>query len=131
MHAALRVLLLLAMTAPAHAVMYKWTDDAGNVHYSQVPPPDKQSQSIAPPPKVTPPPRPEKNTKDAGDVDKESAEYHRQALFRKNCEAARNNLSIYERSNRITVNGETIALEPEERARRIEEAKQHIKTYCD
>ncbi|MGH8582961.1 MAG: DUF4124 domain-containing protein [Gammaproteobacteria bacterium] len=34
------------------AETYKWTDEQGQVHYSQSPPPGRPAQTIAPPPKV-------------------------------------------------------------------------------
>ncbi|MCG3203006.1 MAG: hypothetical protein NFCOHLIN_02909 [Gammaproteobacteria bacterium] len=44
---------LLALTLPAAAGMYKWTDADGQVHYTQSPPPaGVQGQELKPPPRV-------------------------------------------------------------------------------
>jgi Domain of unknown function (DUF4124) len=40
--------MLLPMVAVAQA--YRWVDDKGQVHYSQVPPPGKDAQPVGPPP---------------------------------------------------------------------------------
>jgi uncharacterized membrane protein len=41
-------LVLLPLSAGAQA--YRWVDEKGQVHYSQVPPPGRSSQSVGPPP---------------------------------------------------------------------------------
>ncbi len=47
------VTTLLVLSVPGvRAEMYKWTDEQGQVHYSQSPPPGRPAQTIAPPPRV-------------------------------------------------------------------------------
>ena len=46
-------LILLAMNIPAHAAMYKWVDEDGNVHYTQTrPESDVETEIIRPVPKA-------------------------------------------------------------------------------
>jgi len=49
-------LLLAAAPALALAQVYRWVDDRGQVHYSQVPPPGRAAQPIGapPPPQAAP-----------------------------------------------------------------------------
>ena len=44
------LLLLVALPLAAEAQVYRWVDDQGRVHYSQVPPPGKKAQPVGPPP---------------------------------------------------------------------------------
>lgn len=39
-------LLLCLFSLPAYAGLYKWTDEQGKVHYSDVPPPKQSAQSV-------------------------------------------------------------------------------------
>ncbi|MDQ3581659.1 MAG: DUF4124 domain-containing protein [Pseudomonadota bacterium] len=43
---------LCAAASPVLAEMYKWRDAAGQVHYSESPPPGRPVETIKPPPKV-------------------------------------------------------------------------------
>jgi hypothetical protein len=48
-----RIFFTLALTAIpllATAQVYRWVDDRGQVHYSQVPPPGREARPIGPPP---------------------------------------------------------------------------------
>ena len=47
-----RVLFIALLLSPlsAGAQAYRWVDDKGQVHYSQVPPPGRSAQSVGPPP---------------------------------------------------------------------------------
>ncbi|WP_456375750.1 DUF4124 domain-containing protein [Thiolapillus sp.] len=59
-HLALLLILAFASATSVVAGMYRWTDDQGNVVYSQQPPPDdREHKSIAPPP---PPAEPVENS---------------------------------------------------------------------
>ncbi len=50
MHRPSFAFLLLIVTVPLHAAMYKWTDENGKVVYSQSPPPQGKAEKIKPPP---------------------------------------------------------------------------------
>lgn len=127
----------------AIAAMYKWVDKEGNVHYSQVPPSDKEAETIAPPPPVpTQPAKPpaqeaaeamENEQKAAEEeAEKRKADEERRAeLYRKNCEIATENMAIYRTSNRIiTPEGEKVRLSDEMRAEKIKEAQEAMDKYC-
>lgn len=43
-------MLLAAAPLLATAQVYRWVDDRGQVHYSQVPPPGRDAQPVGPPP---------------------------------------------------------------------------------
>lgn len=130
--------LLLALgTHQALAAMYKWTDEAGNVHYTQRPPNDRPTQVIkAPPPPpanrgYTPPKLgAAKKDERPGESPEQAAE--REALLKKNCDAARNNLEVYTAHRRIQEGegAEVIVLDDDERNRRIQQAQENIKKYC-
>jgi hypothetical protein len=47
---ALAFLALAMLPLLAAAQVYRWVDDKGQVHYSQVPPPGRDAQPIGPPP---------------------------------------------------------------------------------
>ena len=127
----------------AIAGMYKWVDKEGNVHYSQVPPSDKDAEKIAPPPPVpTQPAKPpvqeaaeamENEQKAAEDeAEKRKADEERRAeLYRKNCEIATENMAIYRTRNRIiTPEGEKVRLSDEMRAEKIKAAQEAMDKYC-
>ena len=37
---------LLAMTTAAHAEVYKWVDEDGNVHFTDTPPPKQKTEEV-------------------------------------------------------------------------------------
>jgi hypothetical protein len=39
-------LLLMVVALPSQAEFYKWTDESGQVHYTQTPPPEQQAEKI-------------------------------------------------------------------------------------
>ena len=143
------LLLALLLTAPlSHASgIYKWVDEDGQVHYSQKKPLSKPAEQI----KEAPPPA---NDPDAarGDLqrqldafderraqrDEAFAEQQRKeeaaGVRKQNCETARKNLANLRRGGNnayMTPEGEVIRLTDDERARRIEAAKQGIKDNCE
>lgn len=134
----------------AVAGMYKWVDKEGNVHYSQVRPSEQESQKIAPPPPV-PDQQPKKReqssdsatgTRDGettaqGKTDEETGqqapfdEEQQAELYKKNCDIATENMSIYKNSHRIrTPEGEVVRLSDEMRAAKIKEAQEAMDKYC-
>lgn len=154
-HSAGPKLLLLAslcisaalLQSPARGEMYKWTDAAGEVHYSQVPPPGGiKTETIqgAPPPADDPDKIIEdlQNQVDAMDetVTKQEGEAREKSLrkeideaYEKNCTASRNNLASLQEGGRkryLTADGQVIHLSEEERQQRINEAKDQIDEFC-
>lgn len=123
----------------ASAAMYKWKDKAGNIHYTQEPPPEGDAAEIAPPPRVSAPPvANEATAAEAGDKKGEQAKNveppnpEKQAVYMRNCEAAKKNLEIAKTSERIKqANGEIIVMDPEKRQTKINQAEEQIKKYCN
>jgi len=139
------LLLSLIMMVSANATSYKWLDENGNVVYSQQPPAEGPYETIKttkPSPassRATPAPAPSFTT----EVKQESAEREldskveqeaakSEQLRAENCKAAKHNLETYTVYRRIKNDqGDVIRLDDNERAKRIQEAKDAIKEFCD
>ena len=76
-----RWLLLAAAALPllASAQAYRWVDDQGHVHYSQVPPPGKNAEPVRPPPPPTSSPNQDSLNKALDDSIKAEPERREQA----------------------------------------------------
>jgi hypothetical protein len=144
---ALLIALLLTTTLCHASGIYKWVDEQGQVHYSQSAPasvPAEQMQE-APPPANDP-------AAIRGDLQRqleafderraqrdeafaEQKQKEEVARIRKNnCETARKNLEKLRRGGNnayMTPEGEVIRLTDEDRAARIEAAKQGVAENCD
>jgi Domain of unknown function (DUF4124) len=142
------VLLVFAVSSAAAEGqnMYKWTDEQGEVHYSQFPPPGHKSE------KLQAPPAPAQSAESAENdlqkrietMDKENKEQLQgakdakqwadiQKIRRGNCETANKNLVNLQRGGNVRYmgpNGEVMRLSEEERQKRIEEANAQIKENC-
>ena len=134
----------LIMVSTNAATTYKWVDENGNVVYSQQPPEEGPYETIK-----------TKNSSKTGissstpsssfatevkketevqnldrKVEQEAAKSEK--LRADNCKAAKNNLETYTVYRRIKNDqGEIIRLDDNERAKRIQEAKDAIKEFCD
>ncbi len=126
------------------AGLYKWIGENGEVTYSQFPPPDKQAETIKPPPKVdTEKAREElkerseraneyvENAKKATaarqDKEKEAAE------LAQKCQRVRDNLFMLERRNRLyqtDAQGNRIRVGEEQRQAEIKQAKEQLAEHC-
>ncbi len=127
------LLIALMSVGVAHAAMYKWVDEEGNVSYSQNPPPGKKAEVIAPPP--PPPDAPAQPAAEgAKDIDPEASPAEQQqqkaAAYARNCKAARENLKIYQLHSTILEGDTTVTLSDEERKRRMDESRKQIDLYC-
>lgn len=142
------VLLALAGTAQA-AALYKWTDEEGNVHYSQSPPESNSAEKIVT--DEAPANQGEANNGEMADgQDGASAEGDKQATDengipvdagqdpaiaekrRKNCEIARQNMNTYKEYRKIrTPDGKMVIMSDEMRAAKIDEAQKMIEEYCE
>ena len=133
---------------PVSAEIYKWTDAAGEVQYSQVPPPGGvKTEKIqrAPPPADNPDVADEtlqkqvdamnKAIAEKAEKDKEKAmEKELDATNKHNCATAQNNLFKLEEGGRrryLTADGEVMRFTEEERQARISAAKEEIEEYCN
>jgi uncharacterized protein DUF4124 len=127
------------------AKMYKWIDADGNTHYTQSPPPDGiESETIKVPGKVDA----ESAQKSLEEKKKKVDSYQKQRnekaeelakeeeekkLNSKNCEIARSNASTLERPrvNLKDSEGNFYSASEEERVRRLNQAKEDVKKYCN
>jgi Skp family chaperone for outer membrane proteins len=139
------LLLSLFMVVSANANSYKWLDENGNVVYSQQPPAEGPYETIKttkPSPassRSTPAPSSSFTTEVKQEdeereldskVQQEAAKSEQ--LRAENCKAAKHNLETYTVYRRIKNDqGEIIRLDDNERAKRIQEAKDAIKEFCD
>ena len=134
--------LIMVVSAPADS--YKWLDENGNVVYSQQPPAEGPYEKI----KTTKPsPASSRSTPQsssfATEVKQEAEEREldskvqqeaakSEQIRAENCKAAKHNLETYTVYRRIKNDqGEVIRLDDNERAKRIQEAKDAIKEFCD
>ena len=144
---ALLIILLLSAPLSLAGGIYKWIDENGQVQYTQTPPPNVPAERM----KGAPPPA---NDPEAarGDLQRQLDAFDEQraqrdeafaeqkqkeenARIRKqNCETARKNLAKLRRGGNnayMTPEGEVVRLSDDERARRIEDAKQGVKDNCE
>ena len=144
---ALLLAMLLATSAPLASDIYKWVDSDGRVHYTQMPPTNRPAERM----KGAAPPA---NNPEAvrGDLQRQveafderraqrdeafAEEKHKEevaSIRKQNCETARKNLANLRRGGNnayMTPEGEVVRLTDDERAKRIEDAKQGIKDNCE
>jgi len=127
---------------PAMAASYKWTDEKGNIHYSQHPPAEGSYERMkvdkSPPSAAdTAVEAPTQPSADAGKsatgnkvVKEELAKS--QELRAKNCEAAKKNLEVLTVYKRFKdKDGNVVRMDDNVREQKIEEAKQHISEFCE
>ena len=143
------VLLFFASAPQAedkHGI-YKWTDDSGEVHYSQVPPADRESEKMrdAPPPADNPDQVRSNLQEQVEAMDKQQQEQvegardaeqwaNIQKIRRSNCETARKNLANLQLGGArryMTPEGQVIHLTEDERVKRIDQANTQITENCE
>ncbi|MFV1972589.1 MAG: DUF4124 domain-containing protein [Thiohalobacterales bacterium] len=146
--------VLLALASGLHAaskdVIFKWIDDNGAVHYTQVPPQDREYETLKQvgAPGTAPAEKPasvrsdlQKQVEAMDKAQEERAEAKNQMeqqdrireRRKKNCEISNRNLAnLHQTGNRIfmTPDGEVMRLTDEERQRRIDEANRQIEENC-
>ena len=152
---AMKHALIIALTAvillPASLLageIYRWTDEAGNTHYSENPPPDVDArpmsiqtrspkpENISQEPAQEPDRRQQQSAPDSGDESESAASDQEQKdqeaierLRQRNCEKAKEALKMLEQNARVQVeeNGERRYLSPEEKEaerKRYEKARE-------
>jgi len=125
--------LFLMGTAQA-AALYKWTDEQGNVHYSQSPPQNQKADRMQV--KDTPAPQPDEQNGQAdngeqGIPDSAGQDPAEVESRKRNCEIARSNLEIYRTSSRVKQSdGTVIVVSDEMRKAKMEEAQKLIDVFC-
>lgn len=138
--------LLCSLPFLAQAEIYKWTDENGQVHYTQQPPADLPAEHITPPP--PPPIDPEKaqqqveeliesqQTEESAEVKRqkvEQAEELAEQIREENCQIARDNLLVYQNNpGRRFMNelGEVTRPTEEERQAKITEFEKQVDEFC-
>lgn len=125
------------------AATYKWTDEKGNVHYTQHPPADGSYERMkvdksrptygepeTPPPTGQPSTATTKSSSNGAVVKDELAK--NAEIRTKNCESAKKNLEILTVYKRYKdKDGNVVRMDDNERAQKIEEAKQNISEFCE
>lgn len=143
----LTALCLLCLSFASQAAIYKWVDEDGVTQFSQFPPPEQAAERVAPaPPPADDPAAAQERLQqklEAFDERRQAGEENRQeearekeqlAQRKRNCEAARHNLEIFQRGGRTrirTESGETTYLSDEQRQERLEAARRAVQEHCD
>lgn len=139
--------LLCSLPFLAQAQIYKWTDENGQVNYSQEPPVDLPAEQIkAPPP---PPIDPEiaqqeldaliedQQAAEAAEAEQQQAEQEAEQaeqIRQENCQTARNNLEQYQNNpgrRVMNADGEVTRPTEEERQEKIAEFQQQVDEFCN
>ena len=135
-------LILLNTSLFCHADVYKWTDEKGNTHYSDMKPNNTNSEKLSIQTKHNATPR---NSPQASATElskrteqalKEKSEQLKASTEKREmdakCEIIRNNLKTMETNSRIKVNenGETRFLTPEEIASKKQKYIEQIEAHC-
>src|SRR5579885_2953356 len=128
-HSLLCAILLPALiaTGQAAAEMYKWVDENGQVHYSQLPPPGAKAETVKPPPKVdTEQAVDELKAREKGFDERRKAEAKQaETTVKKEEEAA-----APQKSFKTDANGNRVRLTEEERQKEIAEMQKIIARDC-
>lgn len=129
-------LLLLAASPAMAADTYKWTDDNGQVQYTQIPPKDRPYETIrtrvkdpAPPVKPLYGNKPTENT-DKGDVASAKAEAEKLA---RNCEVAKQNKDMLTTAAKVRFkdkDGVERHMTDDERKEKLQATELQIQSYC-
>jgi len=138
-------LMLSSASGFVFAETYKWTDDDGNVHYSQQPPPaDIEAQTIDTPNAGSEAGKSEVQRRlekfQQREEKREKAEQERQRqqkkaeIYRKNCQTARERLAKLQRGRQVRSfdeDGNMRRLSVEEHQQRIDNVKKDVEKYCN
>lgn len=134
----MRILLLMTImifASSAFAGLYKWVDDEGNVHYSQKRPLGKQFKRIkkpAPAPESSKPLYQESSNKNKPKNVTASETAKNAKIREEKCKSAKENLERYTIYRRLRdKDGNITIVGDQERAKKIESAKQAINDFCN
>ena len=135
----------ILLAGNAHAAIYKWVDENGNVQYTETPPPaDVKAETIQPPPQTV---DTETATKQLSEEERQFEELRKQrleqeeegdkaaadlALQEKNCQMARERLASYTRPRVrfVQEDGTRVTATEEERQEQIKKSEDMIKEFC-
>ncbi len=133
-------LLVLLLSAPCQAAIYKWVDEKGVTHYTQLPPPGVQAEEIEPlaPAPAGPPPKSEAQGEAAAAQDEPPLPDEVVAVpaeqMAEQCQNARERLEKLLASPRLLYQGEDGEMRrasEEERQRLIDEERRRIELFCE
>jgi Domain of unknown function (DUF4124) len=144
------IITTLLLHSTVFADIYKWTDDSGEVHYTQTPPPNgvaaQEIQGAHPPAGSEDTIRHEQQRlqqqldafeeRRAEQEEQEAIEKQAREIAKideKNCITAQGNLAKLQQGGikrYLTPEGEVIRLTEEDRQQRISEAQQQVDKYC-
>ncbi|MCB1744686.1 MAG: DUF4124 domain-containing protein [Gammaproteobacteria bacterium] len=131
----------------AQGKLYKYTDESGQTVYSNRPPPNKQDAEtvkligVKPPADTSTGDNLDKRVDESNEARKDeefrdkiqAQEAEREAVLKKNCETARQNLRLLRDAPRLKTvdkDGNEVFIEDNERAARIEATQKQIADYC-
>lgn len=139
------LLLIMVIFQPAFAGVYRWTDDNGQVHFGERPPPGVKTESVKPPP----PPALSTALGQAlrSQIEQKQADYTRNrnqskadaaqaateaATRNKNCSQSRQAIaSINKYMNKRMFDEDGNYLEGADRQQKLVAAKKSVKYWCD
>lgn len=142
---AVALLLMVSVSAPVHAEIYKWTDKNGGQHYSEQPPAGVKYEKVAPryaappatPPAAQPQSEPQNAQQKAVQERQQQEKQHKEEVAKvrqQNCENFKGLLSDLQSSPRINIkhpDGTLQRLSEEELQVKIAETQELVKKYCD
>jgi hypothetical protein len=139
------IISLVAPSAWANSVSYKWLDDGGNIVYSQTPPRDREYETIR-----TKSSSGISSTSSSGNSSSAVKALEESATARKEkeaeakkdadtqqkraieCEKAKKNVETFTIYRRVRKpDGSVVRLDDNERTKLLEEAKQNVADLCD
>jgi molecular chaperone DnaK (HSP70) len=137
--------IYLLLAGNAHAAIYKWVDENGNVQYTETPPPaEVKAETIQPPPS---PMDSETAIKQLSEQERQLDESRKKrqeqavqearaadeiALQKKNCQMAKDRLASYA-SPRVKItqeDGSKVRATEEQRQEQIKKSEDMIKEFC-
>ncbi len=140
------ILIAMMVSGTSLAGLYKWTDSAGQVHYTDKPPVNQKAETLNPhtatptgttEQKVILDKQTEEFNKRQEEQKKQEEQAQKKALEEKqreqNCIALRNNLQLYLGKRRVAKNenGELVEVPYEEQLQEIEKIQEEIEKACD
>ncbi|MFO7592790.1 MAG: DUF4124 domain-containing protein [Pseudomonadota bacterium] len=119
----------LVLTGSANAAkMYKWTDENGQVHYSQTKPSSQKADTMHIKDSKSEQQEPPKKDETTQREDQDNPAVQAQKM---NCEIGRSNLETYQNSERVKLpDGSVVDVTDDLRKSKIKEAQQMIDNNC-
>lgn len=139
------ILMIMVVSAPVQAGLYKWYDDKGQVHYTDSPPSKEKAEALNPDTAL-----PTGAEKEKTELDKQVEEFDKRREERlkqeeeakkkvaqekqrkRNCEQLRKNLQLFITKNRVSTNvdGEKVVMPYEQRVKEMDKVQKRIDKEC-